>query len=355
MFKNKKFWIFGVIICLVLALIFVNVNDFWTNSVTSKNKSNENSISQFGSSNSGFSFLDEQSSSSIQKTSSSQKNNKTKILFVGDIMLARTIGENLKKDIDPFEFVKPTFEEYDMVFGNLETTIGNKSQPQKGKLYTFAAPPESAKFIKNSGIKAVSLANNHTLDYGQNGLLETIEILEQNEIKYFGAGKNKEEAFDYKVFSLNNQKIALFAINDIETTFTVNKMGPTNAWFDYQVLETNIKKAKQESDLVIVMPHWGVEYQLTQSSLQRQQAQKLLDFGVDLIVGNHPHVVQNLVKVDNKIVHYSLGNFVFDEMETQPNATKGQMLEVEISNGEIISHKNINIQIELDGRPKIVK
>jgi poly-gamma-glutamate capsule biosynthesis protein CapA/YwtB (metallophosphatase superfamily) len=354
MFKNKKFRVFSVIIALVLALIFVSLNHFWTNLVTPKNKSNENSVIQSQTSNSEFSLVDKESLSS-SKSISSQENNKTKILFVGDIMLARTIGENLKKDVDPFEFVKPTFEEYNMVFGNLETTIGNKNKPQKGKLYTFAAPPESAKFIKNSGLDGVSLANNHTLDYGQNGLLETIDILDQNEIKYFGAGKNKEEAFDYKVFSLNNQKIALFAINDIETTFTTNQIGPTNAWFDYQVLETNIKKAKQESNLVVVMPHWGIEYQLTQSSLQKQQAQKLLDFGVDLIVGNHPHVVQTLVKVDNKIVHYSLGNFVFDEMETQPNATKGQMLEVEISDGKIIAYKNINIQIELDGRPRIAK
>lgn len=280
-------------------------------------------------------------------------NEEIKILFVGDTMLARSVGDNLQKGTDPFELIRPTFLNYGAVIANLETTISDKGAAIKGKAWTFLAPVESTNYLQSAGITAVSLANNHTKDYGDEALLDTISRLNAVNIKNFGAGATKDAAFSGQTIEVGSVKIGLIAFNEIENKYTMSNSGPTSAWTNLPLIKQSITELKKTADLVIIMPHWGTEYSTGQTDWQRQLGQKLIDAGADLIIGNHPHVVQPSEDYNGKKIYYSLGNFVFDKMEGLKGATSGEMVEVVIENKQIKSSTTIAIKIGKDGRPTL--
>ena len=288
---------------------------------------------------------------SIEPTLASE----TKILFVGDTMLARSVGEKIQNGIDPFELIKPVFVDYQAIIANLETTVSDKGTAVIGKAYKFRAPVQSIDFLKNANITAVSLANNHTKDYGDEALIDTMDRLKTGGIDYFGAGINQEEAFSGKVIDVSGVKIGLIAFNEIENKWTMSKTGPTSAWTDLPKLKEKITALKEISDVVIVMPHFGVEYTTSQNSWQTKLSKILIDNGADLIIGNHPHVVQPNEIYKDKKIYYSLGNFVFDKMEGLKNATDGEMIEVVLKDKKILSTKELKVKLGKDGRPAIVQ
>ncbi len=142
--------------------------------------------------------------------------NNYKILFVGDTMLARSIGEGIKNGENPFVYVQDEFDNHDLVVANLETVISEPGEGKRNtqKLYTFNAPVESLSVLKSSGVEVVSLANNHTMDYGSSGLINMIGLLEVEEIEYFGAGENQDKAFEPRFIQLNGIEIAFIGVND---------------------------------------------------------------------------------------------------------------------------------------------
>ena len=283
------------------------------------------------------------------------KTQPVKLLFVGDVMLARSIGQKIESGENPFKFVVDTFSEYDLVIANLETTIGNTGKSASGKLYTFQAPVKAAETLKNSGVGVVSLANNHTMDYGVAGLNQTISNLDSQGIKYFGAG-DKQTAFETLVVDVKNQKIGLLGFNEIETNYTaVSAKSSGNAYYDIVEIKKSITGARtQNPNLpIIVMPHWGVEYDLKPSATQKSHATEIFNAGASVIIGGHAHVIQKAEKIGDKQVYYSMGNFVFDQMGSKANATSGQMIEVVIENNQIISTKAIDIYLDSNGFPRV--
>jgi len=280
-----------------------------------------------------------------------------KILVVGDVMLARTIGQLIKNGKDPFINVSNFFKEYDLVVANLETNISRAGigDPKPGKLYTFNAPIESIKSLKNSGISMVSLANNHTMDYGTNALIDEMQNLNNGSVKYFGAGKNISEAFSAKNIILADTTISFIGVNDIENWITkVGINSPGSAYFDINQISNSIQNAKKVSDVVIALPHWGIEYNLSFTDRQNLLGKELIDNGVDIVIGSHPHVMEPSITYKNKMVYYSMGNFVFDEMPLITNADKGYMVEIVIRDKKIISSKKINIRLNSYGFPSLV-
>lgn len=276
-----------------------------------------------------------------------------KILFVGDTMLARSIGERQKLGVDPFELMEPVFENYDAVIANLETTVSDKGQKVSGKTYTFRAPVESVDFLTKAGVKAVSLANNHTKDYGDEALVDTITRLNNANILNFGAGNNKDEAFAGKVLDVDGVRIGLLGFNEIENGWTVSKTGPTSAWTDLPKIKQEITRLKSESDIVMVMPHWGKEYSTMQNTWQIKLGHILIDAGADAVIGSHPHVIEPSEVYNGKPIYYSMGNFVFDQMQNITNATDGEIVEVNIIDKKISSTNAFRIKIGKDGRPAL--
>jgi predicted Fe-Mo cluster-binding NifX family protein len=290
------------------------------------------------------------------------------IVFTGDIMLARSIGEGIKQGHNPFTAVQSKLDQYDLRVANLETTVADPAIAHKapGKLYAFNAPLQSIATLKQAGIDVVNLANNHTGDYGKPATADMLQRLNKAEIRIAGAGGNTAEAFSPLIINLpqnipaqspeNAQiKVALIAFNDIETAYTNSTpTSPGSAYFDESLLLQSIQQARQQqTDVIFALPHWGVEYSPQPSAHQRSMAQWLIDNGVDMVIGNHPHVIQPIEEHKGKYIVYSLGNFVFDQMS---GADLGQLIEVTIrksSSSDHTSPPSITLSAPLSIRTKL--
>lgn len=277
---------------------------------------------------------------------------KAKILFAGDVMLARSIGEKIRLGENPLKYVQDKFGEYDLVAINLECVVSDKGSPQSGKLYTFEAPIESIKILKDAGVDVVSLANNHTMDFGEEAFLDMIKRLDDEGIKYVGGGSTREEAFAPIILDINGNKISILAFNDVETNFNAvrdNRAG--GAYFDESRIIENLSFASKNSDIVIPYVHWGTEFNMKHNGTQEKWAKKFIDNGSNIVIGNHPHVVQPVLEYKNSKIYYSIGNFVFDQMYLE--AADGYMVEIMIENKEIVDSNIIEIKINSEGFPTI--
>lgn len=314
----------------------------------------------------------------------------TSVLVLGDVMTARTIGDNILNGEDPFMYVQSELDKHNFVIANIETNISDPAvgTPLPTKLYTFNAPLQSINTIKKAGIDVAVLANNHTSDYGTAALIDMIDRFDKAGLKTVGAGRNSAEAFkplileiplepiyedgssltDSEIAKLANAptlKIAIIALNDVETWF--NNAGPDragSAYFDLELYKAEVNKARNEfqADYVLVIPHWGFEYKTYTDVKQVEWAHLFIDNGADIVIGGHPHVVQPTEEYNGKMIYYSLGNFVFDNME---GAEDGQMLSLKFSAkqevGEkevitsIIEQKLINTRLDEKGYPRLVE
>jgi poly-gamma-glutamate synthesis protein (capsule biosynthesis protein) len=187
----------------------------------------------------------------------------------------------------------------DYVSANLEGPIVKKTQDFGVRSLTFNFGQEILPVLKDANINLVTLANNHILNRGHEGFKETEEFLSANQIDYSG------EAFKCGT--------DLAVIKDNLIFLGINKTFPTSCT-DAEVAQTvKTLKTANPNKFLIVSIHWGVEYQTRNSSGQQKLAHLLIDNGADLIMGSHPHVVQNIEKYNGKMIFYSLGNFVFDQ------------------------------------------
>lgn len=235
---------------------------------------------------------------------------KVTFAIAGDMMLDRNVwhyfkDEGLTHIFDNFD--KTILTDTDFTVLNLEGPIskdGIDDDWNSGSM-VFNFPPESIDVLKHLGIDAVSLANNHTQNAGSSGLLNTKEMLDDAGIMHFG----KQVGFNWD------------SVVRLDTTIPVSLIGiDALAEYDESYLLEAIEKEKKDGQFVIVMPHWGVEYRVSHHPSQELLAKKMIHAGANMIVGSHPHVVEDYETIENVPVVYSLGNFVFDQMfsdETQ--------------------------------------
>lgn len=253
------------------------------------------------------------------KYESTKEDSILKATFIGDIMLGRNIKKIGEKGgySELFQNVSKIYADSDYISGNFETAILSKEESrytEASKNIHLSSTVESVEALKKEGIDVVSLANNHSYDYGANGIKDTMKILETNDIDYIGSGVNIEDARKYDVKDINGIKIANIGISDIvpyEFSATKNKEGVLTS-----INKDNLKiieKANKESDLVVVNIHWGEEYSISSNKHQENIAKKMIDMGADIIVGHHPHVIHSIETYKDGIIFYSLGNFIFDQ------------------------------------------
>ncbi|MCX8016181.1 MAG: CapA family protein [Patescibacteria group bacterium] len=240
-------------------------------------------------------------------------------LFVGDIMLSRGVAYQIEKNNDlelPFQNIKNLLLKNDFVFGNLEAPIIDGRKIKGGEMI-LRVDEKMVPVLKKFNFSVLSLANNHLLDFGAEGLIKTIDLLKIFDIYYVGAEKNESEAYDFKIIEKNGIKFAFLAQNDTDVIPSnncaqENKNG--TACFNLEKLKEKIKEAKQLANYVIVSLHAGNEYQYQPNENQIKFTHAAIDAGADLIIGHHPHVIQPIEKYRNGYIFYSLGNFVFDQM-----------------------------------------
>jgi len=224
------------------------------------------------------------------------------LIFVGDMMFDRGVEYYSKQNDNiyyPLEKVKDFFKIADITFGNLEGPIVKYPKSFSSKSLKFAFSTSTLETLTDAGFDILSLANNHTLNMGSSGFIETRNLLRSLDILPVG-----DTISCSAEFVAEKDDIIFFAINK---TFNFNCS-------DEDIID-NLKfiKIKFPNKFLITSIHWGIEYKLSNSSAQQDLAYKLIDNGADLIIGHHPHVVQNIEEYKGKLIFYSLGNFVFDQ------------------------------------------
>lgn len=236
------------------------------------------------------------------------------LLFVGDIMLSRAVGEKIKEAGDyryPFLETADFLAQADLTFANLENPISDRGQNQ-GSQYSFRADPRTVEGLTFAGFDVVSIANNHILDWGAEALADTVSVLRVNGIEPVGAGQNYEEANGSVIKEVNATKIAFLAYTNLYPEALEATSGRAGV-SDFDSAKKKIAEAKEAADIVVVSLHWGDEYETRSNGLQQTIGRVLVDAGADLVVGHHPHVVQEIEPYKNGWIVYSLGNFVFDQ------------------------------------------
>src|SRR5680860_119834 len=262
---------------------------------------------------------------------------KATFIFVGDIMLSRSIGDFLARRQDynfPFAKIAPVLVGADLVFGNLESPISDQGE-SSGRLYSFRADPLATPGLKNSGFTVLSVANNHAFDYGLAAFTDTLVNLKKLGLNYAGGGANFTEAHQGAYQEINGIKITVLAYTDLlpKSQMATDKQAGF-AYLDEEQMIKDIKQAKEQSDLVIVSFHWGQEYETKANEHQKKIASEAVKAGASLIIGHHPHVVQEYTDIQGVPVAYSLGNFIFDQ-NFSPETKTGLMLKVEVENKKI--------------------
>ncbi len=275
-----------------------------------------------------------------------------RLIFAGDIMLADGPGKAMARGVDPFAEFAEVLADADAAIGNLECVISTVGTADK-KPWTFQANPAVLPVLARH-FDIVSLANNHTGDFGHDAFLQQLDLLQKQKLPYFGGGRNCAEARTPHLLEIKGTKIALLAYNDYQPRrFEAGPSWPGVAWSVDEQVVADIKAARtrHHADLVIPFMHWGSEHDPA-TDREKQLAHLLIDSGADLVVGGHPHVTQETETYKGKLIVYSLGNFVFDGFDEGPART-GWLLRLRLNKQGLIGWDTVVAKIDAEGIPHI--
>jgi len=252
---------------------------------------------------------------------------------VGDIMLGRSVGQQVlsKGPQIVFAGVQSVLDAADVLVGNLECAITDQGQPVQ-KSFNLKAPPQTAQALSLGGFTLLSQANNHAMDYGPAGLADTQDSLRQYGIATVGAGQNAGAAHAPVIIERNGLRMAFLAYVDVlpeksgfdPHTWAATATSPGVAWADPEQIQADVQAARLQADVVVVMLHGGIEITDVINNIsanQRLEAQTAIDAGAALVIGSHPHVLQQIERYHGGLIAYSLGNFVFDQYAGIANAS----------------------------------
>lgn len=289
--------------------------------------------------------------------------NELTLMVTGDIMLGRTVMTKSIEEMSweyPVTYVAERLSRSDITFSNLENPI-IADCPIHTSGFTFCSPPESLGTLTKSGVNIVTIANNHTLNYGREGLSETKFHLKNNEILSTGTG-------EIEVIEIKGYKLGFIGLDLVTNEFESEMI-------------SFIKESKDKADFLILGVHWGAEYQPKGGLMQQKWANEFVKAGVDLIIGHHPHWVQDAECIDkatqeslshlerevllkpgilmescpdNSVrVYYSLGNFIFDQMWSE-ETKKGLAVEITIKDGVISKEEMLPVYMNNWAQPEFV-
>lgn len=252
------------------------------------------------------------------------------ITFTGDIAFSGYYKEKYKDSNLIHSEIVHFLKSSDYVVANIECPITN-SRIQSQRMINHYMEPDVMPFLKNMNINVWNLANNHILDCGKEGLDDTINYSKNEHVLSIGANVNKKEAAVPLILG-NDIKIGLISLIDTWRWMQAeNDKCGSILCSDYDTIKEQIKELNsQKVNHIVAVIHNGNEFSTLPTKSIREKFHKLLELGVDIIVGHHPHVVQNYERVGKKIIFYSLGNFIFDTdfQRLQKNTDKGVILKI---------------------------
>lgn len=301
------------------------------------------------------------------------------IVAVGDIMLDRGVARTVKildKGVDfpfngryaditsrvccsgfghkvprakrfgPKNAVRSLVSEADLALANFENPAPTRFRYHtKGTV--FSADPALIEGVAKAGFDWVSLGNNHIRDAGATGIAQTRKHLEKAGIAFSGAGKDLAQAREPAMLEVGDLTIALLGYDTIAKYYAATDTRAGNAQASAKVVRADIKKAREAgADLVIVYPHWGVEYRATPSAAQKKLGRAMIDAGADMVIGNHAHWAAAMEVYKGRPIWYALGNFVFDQDWSEPTM-EGISLELTMDGNELVQ-ANMRPHIILD-------
>lgn len=279
----------------------------------------------------------------------------TTIIFGGDVMLSRTVGEKIREYNDfswPFKKIDYLLKDSDLSIINLESPfIKNDSYIVPSGSFIFKADPKTVAGLKLAGIDLASLANNHFGNEGQKGMLDTFQILADDGIKYVGAGKNIEEAHQGEIMEVNGIKFGFLGYAYPQSIYVADEKSAGISNMNIALAKEDISRLRKQVDFLTILMHAGNEYTDLPNDEQKNFAHLAIDSGADLVVGHHPHWIQPVEIYHGKLILYSLGNLVFDQMwsrETQ----QGILAKAFFTDGSLEKMEFIPIHILDYGQPE---
>ena len=309
------------------------------------------------------------------------------IMAVGDVHVNRSDPPSI------FAHVASVLRQGDIVIGNLEGALRDRGAPILGKIEVgsrhLGSKPDNVRALESAGFNAMVLANNHNMDYGPEGLLQTIETLDAKNIAHAGGGRNLDEAHRPAIMERNGTRVAILSYTSIfppagfaaeldkpglstikvQTSYQAPENGQYQPGFPPLVTTTpdpveeermieDVRQAKQQADLVLVAFHWGVSWGLNRVvGYQKELGRAAIDAGADLIMGAHPHSLMAMEVYKGKLICYCMGNFVMDGLDTSHHAHFGAdtlILKCHVQNKQIKKCSFIPVHISDKWEPHIL-
>ncbi|MCC6225123.1 MAG: CapA family protein [Microthrixaceae bacterium] len=280
------------------------------------------------------------------------------LAFAGDIHFEGGLRNVLRSDpARLFAGVGLVFEDSDLVVANLETAITERGTPAE-KSFTFRAPREALGALADAGVDVIGMANNHALDYGPEGLVDTLAAADESPVPVVGIGVDEAAALRPALVDVKGRRIAVLAATDVMDAHLVASWtavgahpGVASAKRTDELVEA-VRSARAEADTVVVFLHWGIETETCPSGRQKTLARRLVDAGADVVVGGHAHRVQGAGFIGGAAVGYGLGNFVFKGGSAAGRSSG--ILRVTVDRREVMGIEWVPARIDATGIPKVL-
>lgn len=278
--------------------------------------------------------------------------NSMTLTTVGDIIPARHVAEAMAKHGVAYSFktAVPLVKDSDIAVGDLECPLTDRFKPPYEGM-TFSAPTKTVQGLALLGLDIVTLANNHSTNFGRGPLIDTLKTLKSNGIEYAGGGYDYNEAHKAAIMDVKGVKVAVLSYNSIKDSLDATATEAGVTWIrmppfspdspaDVAMVESDVRLARQQADVVVACFHWSEEYKYHPNPSMVQLAHAACDAGADMIIGQHPHSIQSIEYYKGKLIAYSLGNFIFDQRHVEINGVdvgeqtrKGYVLRTTLTRG----------------------
>ena len=281
------------------------------------------------------------------------------IAFAGDVHFEAQLRPRLRNPEAALEPIASQLSAADLTVVNLETSIGTSGTPEP-KRFTFQAPPSAFDALAAAGVDVATMANNHGMDYGPDGLADTLAAIAADPpLAVIGVGSDANRAFAPAIIDVRGTTVAIIGAHSADDPTA----DPTAHWAagpgspgvavaqDPARLVEAVRAAADTADLVVVFMHWGVQGEECPSRSQRSTARALANAGADIVVGSHAHIVQGSGLFGDTYVAYGLGNFVWYNPNSESASTTG-LLTVTVSRGRVVAEQWAPARIQPDGLPR---
>jgi len=253
--------------------------------------------------------------------------------FVGDIMLDRGVLQSVEKNFngdfrhlfDNLAFLK----DYDILFGNLEGPVSLSGQ-NVGSKWSFRMKPVVTEVLAEAGFDILSLANNHMGDWASEAMLDTLDYLKMTDVMFTGAGANLAAVKKPTIIKKNGLRIGFLAFSDVGPAWLAAKENTPGILIIRDNYKDIIKNAAENVDILIVSMHWGEEYKTRSNTREQTLGHGAIEAGAKIVIGHHPHVIQEIERYRGGLIAYSLGNFIFDQYFSE-ETMRGKLLELKLA------------------------